>query len=279
MDDTQHGNGWSGLLVLSGKFDISPIYRQMLADQHAAFSVVYGDAQHGKVEFKDSTPEQYKEMLAQIGMKFPIQPFSLIIIGDSPEITNLPTRDATVGVWSQGHIDGGFQKPADLLIHLNREVFPQKINYTRVLRERVIEPLQGKFAMCIGYFSRHPRLVLATQNMELYTWIMYYNDVYMFVWSTDLLFVDRIKKSLAYERRNELFALSIHLDNRSMIVIHPMYWISKFNKVLKLLPGRDSRLLITSYFRNYLLRQSITRHTAMDADVFNLNTEQEKEMP
>jgi hypothetical protein len=35
----------------------------------------------------------------------------------------------------------------------------------------VFESQGGKYAVCLGYFSKHPRIILSTRNMELYTWI------------------------------------------------------------------------------------------------------------
>jgi hypothetical protein len=116
----------------------------------------------------------------------------------------------------------------------------------------------------MGYFSRHPRIILSTRNMELYTWIVYYNGVYSFIWSTDKDYMDRVKSKLEPIKQNELFYLEVPLHNRSLLVVHPLFWITKFNKVLNSLRSGATRLVITSYFRNYLLRMNLTQPESLD---------------
>jgi hypothetical protein len=256
---TQVGHGWTGLMILKGTFDVSPLYKPAL-EQTGNYTVVYGDAQHGTMEFREveaAIPRH--EAVAHIAQKLPIKPFSLMVCGDVPNTMHVPARSTTVALWNQGQATPGFQKMIETLIQLNREPASEKANYAKLVRERVFDTQGGKYAVCLGYFSRHPRIVLATRNMEIYTWIVYYNGVYSFVWSTDKYYMDRVKSLLEPIKQNELFYLDIEMDNRSLLVVHPLFWITKFNKVMNSLKGGATRLVITSYFRNYLLRMNLTQ--------------------
>lgn len=256
---TQLGHGWTGLMILKGTFDVSPLYKPAL-EQTGNYTVVYGDAQHGTMEFREvEASVSRQEAVAHIAQKLPIKPFSLMVCGDVPNTMHVPARSTTVALWNQGQATPGFQRMIETLIQLNREPASEKANYAKLVRERVFDTQGGKYAVCLGYFSRHPRIVLATRNMEIYTWIVYYNGVYSFVWSTDKYYMDRVKALLEPIKQNELFYLDIEMDNRSLLVVHPLFWITKFNKVMNSLKGGATRLVITSYFRNYLLRMNLTQ--------------------
>lgn len=265
----QHGQGWTGILVLKGSYDISPLYRQALSQtsDNSSYSLVYGDAQHGNMEFRDVTTETpVSESMAHIAQKFPIRPFSLLLMGDSPATMHVPARSTTVALWNQGHCSHGFNRMIEMLVQLNREPQVEKSNYARLVRERVFEPQTGKYAVCMGYFSRHPRIILATRSMEIYSWIVCYNNVYSYVWSTNRYYMDSIKEGLDTVKQNELFYMEIGLENRSLLVIHPLFWITKFNKVMNAFNGGGSKLLITSWMRNYVLRMAIQRPEYLEVD-------------
>jgi hypothetical protein len=265
----QLGHGWTGLMILKGTFDVSPLYKPAL-EQTGNYTVVYGDAQHGTMEFREVEASVSRhEAVAHIAQKLPIKPFSMMICGDVPNTMHVPARSTTVAIWNQGQATPGFQKMIETLIQLNREPASEKANYAKLVRERVFDTQGGKYAVCLGYFSRHPRIVLATRNMEIYTWIVYYNGVYSFVWSTDKYYMDRVKSLLEPIKQNELFYLDIEMDNRSLLVVHPLFWITKFNKVMNSLKGGATRLVITSYFRNYLLRMNLTQPEHFDEEQKN----------
>jgi hypothetical protein len=76
--------------------------------------------------------------------------------------------------------------------------------------------------------------------------------------------MDRVKSKLEPIKQNELFYLEVPLHNRSLLVVHPLFWITKFNKVLNSLRSGATRLVITSYFRNYLLRMNLTQPESLD---------------
>lgn len=260
----QIGHGWTGMLVIKGTHDISPLYKQAL-EQEGGYTMVYGDAQHGEVDFREVEATQPRtEAIAHIAQKLPIKPFSMLICGDFPHTMHVPTRSTTVALWSQGQTTPSFQKMIETLIQLNREPSLEKANYAKLVRERVFESQGGKYAVCLGYFSKHPRIILSTRNMELYTWIVFYNNVYSFIWSTDRNYMDRVKSKLEPIKQNELFYLEVPLHNRSLLVVHPLFWITKFNKVLNSLRSGATRLVITSYFRNYLLRMNLTQPESLD---------------
>lgn len=266
---TQFGHGWTGMLVLKGTFDVSPLYKPAL-EQAGGYNVVYGDSQYGTMEFREVDSETARvEAIAHVAQKLPIKPFSLLICGDAPATMNVPTRSTTVALWNQGQSTPGFQKMIETLIQLNREPTTEKANYAKLVRERVFDSQGGKYAVCLGYFSRHPRIILATRSMEIYTWIVYYNGVYSFMWSTDRNYMDRVKAQLEPIKQNELFYLDIEMDNRSLLVVHPLFWITKFNKVMSSLKGGATRLVITSYFRNYLLRMNLTQPEHFDEEQKN----------
>lgn len=268
---TQLGNGWSGILVLKGTFDVSAIYRHLL-EREGRFTLAYGDSQSGVMDFREIdevTPRT--EVLAHVVQKLPIRPFSLMLCGDYPQTMNVPTRNTTVALWNQGQATGGFQRMLESVIQLNRIPQDAKVNYAELVRDRVFGKQLGKFAVCLGYFSRHPRVVLATRNMEIYTWIVHYNDVYAFVWSTDPHYMDRVKEPMDANQQNALFYLPVEMKPRSLLVIHPLFWITKFNKVLNASKTKANtpRLTITSYMRNYLMRMNMDLDSTEQAQEVN----------
>ena len=251
--------------MLKGTWDITPLYKPLL-EQAGPLTFVYGDAQSGVTEFREASAETPRmEVVAHVAQKMPIRPFTMFICGEPPKTMHVPARKTTVALWHQGHCEPGFDRMMTDLIQLNKEPPPANSNYAKLFRERVLDDQYGKFAMCLGYFSRHPRLVLATRNMELYTWLVYYNGVYLFMWSTDHKYLDRIKETLEPHKQNELFYLPVVLDTRSNLVLHPLFWVTKFEKVLKTIKV-NNKLLIISYMRNYLLRMSLTQPTTNELD-------------
>lgn len=258
-EHTQLGHGWTGILILKGTFDISPLYKPAL-EHVGAYNLVYGNTHSGEMDFREvSADTPRSEAVAHVAQKLPIKPFSLLLCGDTPHTVNVPARNATVALWAQGHATPGFAKMIESVILLNREPSLEKANYAKLVRERVFDTQGGKYVVSLGYFSKHPRVVLATRNMELYTWIVYYNGVYSFIWSTDSLYMERVKEQLDTVKQNELFYLEIRLDNRSLLVVHPLFWITKFNRVMNNLKGGATRLVVTSYMRNYILRMNLTQ--------------------
>lgn len=265
-DKIQSGHGWTGVLVLKGNFDISPLYRPAL-EQEGEYNIVYGDSQSGEMDFREISPEMPRtEAVAHVAQKLPVRPYSMLICGDVPTTMHVPTRSTTVALWSQGHCSKGFQDMIESIIKLNREPGGSEkyANYAGAVRTRIFDSQAGKYAVCLGYFSRHPRIVLATRNMEIYSWIVHYNGVYAFVWSTDSTYMDRVKHKLVTVKQNDLFYMDIRLDSVSLLVVHPVYWITKFNKVLHTMKSGSSRLSITAYFKNYLLRMSTNQPLYME---------------
>jgi hypothetical protein len=251
--------GWTGLLILRGKHAINPVFTQILSDI-AGQTLVYGNSRSGPFDFRElaDTETSSHEALAHVSQKLPVEPFSLLIAGDKPVTYHVPARSTTVALWSQGSCSAGFNSMISALVQINREPVPEQTNYAALVKEKVFQPQGGKYAVCLGYFSKHPRLILATKQMQLYTWVVYYNDVYFYVWSVDPSFMDRVKALLDKVQQNDLFYAEVPLDNASLLVIHPLYWITKFNKVYSNLMQGPNRLTIVSYFRNYLLRQTHT---------------------
>lgn len=266
--NVQHGGGWSGILVFKGSYDISPLYSRALKAREAqCYTAVYGDTQTGDIGFHDfDEASDSRDAIAHVTQKFPVRPYSLLIVGDVPLTMHVPSRSTTVALWSQGHCNPGFSRMVEDLVQLNREPALEKSNYARLLRERIFERQTGKYAACLGYFSRHPRIVLATRNMEIYSWIVYYNQVYCYVWSTDPSHMHSVRDSLDSIKQNELFYLEIGLENRSLLVVHPLFWITKFNKVLNAFKGGASKLIITSWARNYILRMAVQRPEYLGVD-------------
>lgn len=260
VDSTQHGSGWTGILVVKGNLDISPLYKPAI-DQSNTYSVVCGDTATGEMSYKLFDTSVSKEaVVAHIATSLPIKPYSMLISGDIPQSVNVPVRNTTMNLWSQGHSVNGFSSMLDAVAQLNRTPIDESANYTELMRSKVFEPQSGKYAVCIGYFSRHPRIVLATRQMELYAWVVFYNGVYAFVFSTSKNYIDLIKQGLDKARKNDVFALPVELMPNSVTVIHPLYWITKFNKVFNSVKTPGSKLTITTYFREYILRstQSLT---------------------
>jgi hypothetical protein len=263
---SQTGHGWTGVLVLKGNFDISPIYKPAL-EQTGEYNIVFGDSQQGLMDFREvSVTTPRAEAVAHVAQKLPVKPYSLFVCGDIPRTMHVPTRNTTIALWSQGHCALGFQRMIENVVQLNREptIKEEKSNYARTVREKIFELQTGKYAVCLGYFSRHPRIILSTRNMEIYSWIVHYNGVYSFVWSTDHSYMDRVKNTLEAVKQNELFYLNIPLESVSLLVVHPLYWITKFNKVLNSMKSGSSKLSITTYFKNYLLRQNNNQPAYMD---------------
>lgn len=260
--------GWMGMLVLKGNFDISALYKPAI-DTAAGKTVVYGNSGTGDMDFRElGTEESFStEAVAHVSQKLPISPYATLIVGDVPKTFHVPARNTTVALWSQGQCSPGFDKMIEALVQLNRDPLPQKSNYASLVRERVFLPQGGKYATCLGYFSKHPRLILSTKNMQIYTWVVYYNGVYVFLWSTDPNYMDRVRSQLEPTKQNDLFALDVPLDTVSLLVIHPLFWVTKFNKVFTSIQNGSNKLTITSYFRNYLLRQSLTRPLQFDGDL------------
>lgn len=274
--NTQHGNGWTGMLVLRGTYDISPLYRPAL-EQQGAYNLVYGDSKNGIMDFREvaeTTPRT--EAVAHIAQKLPIAPFSMLICGDNPATMHVPTRNTTVALWNQGHSSPGFHRMIEQLIQLNREPVDDKTNYARLVRERVFDHQLGKYTVCLAYFSRHPRVVLATRNMEIYCWIVTYNGVHTFVWSTDSGYMEQVRQRLEPTKQNELFYLEVQLNRKSLLVVHPLYWVTKFNKVFAQTRSQPSvKINLASYFRNYLLRMSLTDAEFYQPEVNNEQNGQE----
>jgi hypothetical protein len=259
QSEIQTGTGWTGFLVLRGNHDISPVYKPAL-EQEGEYSFVFGNSKEGEVDFRTVTKDTPRtEAIAHLAQKLAIEPFALMIAGDAPRTMHVPTRNTTVALWNQGHSHPGFGRMIEQLVQLNREPVDEKTNYAQLVRERVFEHQAGKYSVCLAYFSRHPRIVLATRNMEVYCWIVSFNGVYVFVWSTDADYMQRVRATLDHAKQNELFYLDIQLNRRSLLVVHPLYWVTKFNKVFATVvkqPG--NKVNLPSYFRNYLLRMSIT---------------------
>lgn len=257
--NTQTGSGWTGILVLRGTFDISPLYKPAL-EQQGNYHLVYGDSKNGTMDFREvteNTPRQ--DAVAHVAQKMPIAPFSMLLCGDYPKTMHVPTRNTTVALWNQGHCSPGFTRMIEQLIQLNREPVDDKTNYAKLIRERVFDHQLGKYSVCLAYFSRHPRVVLGTRNMELYCWIVSYNGVHVFLWSTDSNYMERVRQHLEPTKQNELFYLEVQLNRKSLLVVHPLYWVTKFNKMFAQTRGQSNvKINLASYFRNYLLRMSLT---------------------
>ena len=255
--NTQQGAGWTGILVVKGSLDISPLYKPAV-DTSREHSVVYGDTSTGSVDFKmfDSTASR-DSVIAHIATSLPIKPYALLIAGDTPKSMNVPVRNTTMSLWTQGHSTPGFNAMIDSVAQLNRTPIDEGANYTELMRAKVFEPQSGKYAVCLGYFSRHPRIVLATKNMELYAWVVFYNGVYAFVFSTNRQYIEMVKQGLETARRNDVFALPVELPANHVTVVHPLYWVTKFNKVFNSIKSSGSRLMITTYLREYILRNTI----------------------
>jgi hypothetical protein len=255
-DTTQHGSGWTGILVIKGNLDIAPLYRPAV-EMASNYSVVCGDTATGEMHYKLFDNTLTKEVaIAHIATTMPVRPYSMLISGDIPISVNVPVRNTTMNLWSQGHSANGFNSMLDAVAQLNRTPIDETANYTELMRSKVFGPQSGKYAVCLGYFSRHPRIVLSTRQMELYAWVVFYNGVYTFIFSTNKNYVELIKQGLDTSRRNDVFALPVELSSNSVTVIHPLYWITKFNKVFNTMKTAGSKLTITTYFREYILRNT-----------------------
>lgn len=268
----QTGSGWMGLLVLRGNHDISPLYKPAL-EQPGEYNFVYGNSKEGAVDFRVISADTPRaEAVAHIAQKLPIEPFALLLCGDAPQTMHVPTRNTTVALWNQGHSHPGFRKMIEQLVQLNKEPVDDRTNYAKLVRERVFDHQLGKYSVCLAYFSRHPRIVLATRNMEVYCWIVSYNGVYSFIWSTDSNYMEQVRGHLEQTKQNELFYLEVQLNRKSLLVVHPLYWVTKFNKVFTQARSQPaSKINLPAYFRNYLLRMSLT-----DTEYFKTEAENDQ---
>lgn len=249
----QTGTGWTGLMVLRGTFDISPL----LAPATKAGPDLH--MLHGSLDTGDMSMHKLSaapdEALATTVTKFQVAPYNCIMIGDCPDTVNVPARNTTVSMWSQGYSPLGLKTMIDSLITLNQTPIDKEQNYAKLLCSRVTEPHLGKFSVCLAYLSKRPRLVLATRRMGLYLWIMSYNGVQVVVWSTDKDYAQRIRASMDDPSSNSFVAHEVHMPDRSLLVVHPLYWITKYNRMISRTrsPGMRNVDPMT-YFSNYLTR-------------------------
>jgi hypothetical protein len=213
----------------------------------------------------------------------PLEP-GVFLIGKSPFETScpiaIPTRGSTVVTWLNGNVTN-FQSikdfvniptyssfvepgyaPSILLTKLNSKKHgssePEK-NYSHLVKDRVMDKLEGIFSFTMGYLtmSSRSRLIIATKNKAIYFHVAYSEKYFVLFWTDE----EGLYSTL---RHNNAFVYSMApLDNNGLLVIHPVFLVSKWKRWItntsKRLGGALMAIsMLENYLRNNSLKEGVT---------------------
>lgn len=234
---------FGGTLVLAGHYDTSPVWREHLFHDG---QFVHGDLRTGDVKLDVPVANP----IAVVGQDLTMKPFAFVAGGDPYYAAPIPTRGATICVWSHGP-QTIVNDAVRLLLNINREVL--QVNYAELVQRRVFDQMPGHWTMALCYFGRQSKVLLSARGQALYLWLTYFNGVYTLTYSTDPMHMERAKAYVPEHMANDLFYQSLVL-NDATLAVHPHYLVSKFSKHLKEAPGPANRLTVISFMKNYLER-------------------------
>lgn len=239
-----NNRAYGGTLVLNGHYDTSPVWRGHLDSD---FPFVHGNLRTGQMDYEDAVPNP----IAYVAQNMTVQPFTFVGGGDPYYPAHIPSRNTTIAVWAHSSDHGIVNDAVRLLLNINRD--PMQANYASIVQSRVFNQIPGFWTTAIGYFSSKPKILLSARGAALYVWITYFNSVYTLTYSSDPLLMEKARAFVPEHMQNEFFYYPLILNNSSL-VIAPTYLVSKFTKMLHEMPGPAARLVVVSYFKNYLER-------------------------
>ena len=155
------------------------------------------------------------------------------------------------------HKEDGYS-PAKLLIKLNSNKHPDlsglELNYTKLIKERVVSKLTGIYSMTLAYLTMNnrSRIILATKMKDMYFYLAYTNDYYVLFWTDEHSLFNSLKNTGAF-----IYGMT-PLSNDGILVIHPIFLISKWRKWRAKNSKSSGSLKAVSILESYLARNTVS---------------------
>lgn len=268
---------WTGLLVLHGTGDLMPV---LLSAFHSSGHVVYGNVNpvlasvpvpNRKMFDTLNVDEDIIPALEHVNANWSAKPHAFVIGSNSvPSSVTIPNRSADIFSWVQGIVNHlqGEMAPIKHLLYINHDSTnesSEKKNYTALLADKVCSNIPGKWDLCMSYIGTRSVFVLASRNVSLNLWLVFFDGVFFLLWSTNASAIDQIEYDIgkyAASNKERFFQKSISIPVNNVLSLHPLYLVSKFARKMSSYPSKArGNLLICNFVTGYLQRQCRPIHS------------------
>lgn len=172
--------------------------------------------------------------------------YDYVLSGKPDEETIVPSKSlAMLTYTSTKEVAKTFNES---LLKLNEQKTNEKKPYKELIAQNIYNDMPRHLLSTAFLFGKHPLFILSSKQQEIYLWLVFYKGVYMLMWSDDanyLLSLDLPQKDV----------FSVPYTLKGLLVLQPMYLITKFNATLASIKNKNNRVLAFTFALNYLNRQ------------------------
>jgi hypothetical protein len=185
---------------------------------------------------------------------------------DQPTIKHVMSRNSLVALWGENVLTpGSEEEPIQYLLRLNTSSESQDNrqprNYSHLVRERVIDRMASiKHALTMVYVGVKPSFIVSTKKMGMKLWVILVDNAFLLVWSTQHDLVKNMLQGMEQVRQHYVSVNEVEFPESALLVIHPLYLITKLNSHLQKLPTHQRQAFGITYLKNYLQRMMVTNH-------------------
>lgn len=171
-------------------------------------------------------------------------------------ITNTEEINGFTGIHDDSLSDQGYA-PSKLLVKLNSSRHSTEeetdANYALLVKKRVTDKLEGVWSLMLAYLtmSSRSRIILASRNKDIYLHLAYNRKYFVLFWSDSAELFDTLKQGGAF-----VYSMA-PLSRDGVLVLHPMYLVSKWKKWRQKYTGDAGPLMAVSILEGYLSRITV----------------------
>jgi hypothetical protein len=153
--------------------------------------------------------------------------------------------------------------PAKLLLRINNisassDEEEDKHNYTHLIKQKVLPNIEGSWNGTILYHASKPSFILHSSEKNLHLHLVYFDGVYALVWSNSKEYLDKLWSFINDTNYNNRIYVSRNtLEGKTLLVIHPIYAISKFKRAYTSGKKYSEQLLAFPIMEKYLAKTAI----------------------
>jgi len=191
------------------------------------------------------------------------RPFSYFVFGDAvPEEMAVVNKGTTLFSYFNGALaNAPSRRVLTSMLNLSSSGTPDA-NYGKLIHNRVMRGLHGKYSMLLAQLGAQPTFVFASQKLEYSAWLLSYENVYYMLASNSNVVANELEAAVLENRgasAETYYQQILDLPAESTMLLRPVYAITKFRQRIKAYADKNSRkLLIANYFRLYCKRQCVT---------------------
>jgi hypothetical protein len=157
--------------------------------------------------------------------------------------------------------------PAKLLLRINNisashgpdnDDESDKNNYTNLIRQKILPNIEGSWEGTILYHASKPSFILHSSQQAMQLHLVYFDGVYALVWSNSKDYLDKLWAFINNTNYNNRIYVSRNtLGGKTLMVIHPIYAISKFKRAYTSSKKYSEQLLAFPIMERYLSKTSV----------------------